>query len=106
MPACGASSVSGPASSTTFRRMCCRSIRRCGEQIRDYLDVREAGRLIAHAAVSDDEGPINVCSGVSTTVRELAERVADKYGRRDLLKFGARPHDPLDPPCVLGRPGR
>jgi nucleoside-diphosphate-sugar epimerase len=77
-----------------------------GEQIRDYLDVREAGRLIAHAAVSDDEGPINVCSGVSTTVRELAERVADKYGRRDLLKFGARPRDPLDPPCVLGRPGR
>jgi dTDP-6-deoxy-L-talose 4-dehydrogenase (NAD+) len=36
------------------------------------------------------------------TVRELAERIADEYGRRDLLRFGARPDNLVDPPCVVG----
>ena len=35
------------------------------------------------------------------TVREIAEKIADEYGRRDLLRFGARP-DHLDPPCIVG----
>jgi dTDP-6-deoxy-L-talose 4-dehydrogenase (NAD+) len=73
-----------------------------GEQIRDYLDVGEAGRMIVEAALSDAQGPINICSGVRITVRELAERIADEHGRRDLLKFGVRPDNPLDPPHVVG----
>lgn len=73
-----------------------------GTQIRDYLDVRDAGRLIAEAALSSEQGAINICSGVSQTVRQLAEQIADEYGRRDLLKFGARPDNLVDPPCVLG----
>ena len=40
------------------------------------------------------------------TVRELAERIADEFGRRDLLRFGARPDNPVDPPCVVGIRGR
>jgi hypothetical protein len=35
----------------------------------------------------------------------LAEQIADEYGRRDLLRFGARPDSPADPPCVIGVPG-
>jgi dTDP-6-deoxy-L-talose 4-dehydrogenase (NAD+) len=73
-----------------------------GTQIRDYLDVREAGRLIAQVAMSAEQGAANICSGVSMTVRQLAEQIADEYGRRDLLKFGARPDNLVDPPCVLG----
>ena len=37
-----------------------------------------------------------------SAVRELAEQIADEYGRRDLLKFGARPDNLIDPPCVVG----
>src|SRR6185312_10194114 len=73
-----------------------------GKQIRDYLDVREAGRMIAGAALSDTQGPMNICSGVPVTIREIAERIADEYGRRDLLHFGARPENLTDPPCVVG----
>lgn len=73
-----------------------------GTQIRDYLDVREAGRMIADAALGTEEGPVNICSGVPVTVRELAERIADQYGRRDLLQFGARPDNIVDPPRVVG----
>jgi dTDP-6-deoxy-L-talose 4-dehydrogenase (NAD+) len=77
-----------------------------GKQIRDFLDVSEAGRVIADVALCGESGPINVCSGTPITVRQLAEQIADIYGRRDLLRFGARPDNLVDPPCVLGIPGR
>jgi nucleoside-diphosphate-sugar epimerase len=73
-----------------------------GEQIRDFLDVREAGALVVDCALGDMQGPVNVCSGQGIRLRELAERIADEYGRRDLLKFGARPANLVDPPCVVG----
>jgi nucleoside-diphosphate-sugar epimerase len=73
-----------------------------GEQVRDFLDVREAGAMIAAHALGGDAGAVNVCSGIPVTVRELALRIADEYGRRDLLKFGARPTNLVDPPYVLG----
>jgi dTDP-6-deoxy-L-talose 4-dehydrogenase (NAD+) len=73
-----------------------------GTQIRDYLDVREAGQMIVEHALGSGQGPVNICSGTPVTVRELAERIADEYGRRDLLRFGARPDNLVDPPCVVG----
>lgn len=76
-----------------------------GTQVRDYLDVREAGRMIAESALGDVQGPVNICSGIPITVRALAERIADQYGRRDLLRFSARPGNYFDPPKVVGVPG-
>lgn len=76
-----------------------------GNQIRDFLSVGDAGDMIAEAAVVERQGPINICSGVPVTVRQLAERIADEYGRRDLLRFGSRPDNLIDPPCVVGVPG-
>jgi dTDP-6-deoxy-L-talose 4-dehydrogenase (NAD+) len=73
-----------------------------GNQIRDFLDVAEAGRQIAGVALGETTGPVNICSGIPITVRQMAERVADEYGRRDLLRFGARPDNLIDPPCVVG----
>lgn len=73
-----------------------------GKQVRDYLDVREAGRMIADSALGSAQGPVNICSGVPVTVRAFAERIADEYGRRDLLRFGVRPENLVDPPCVVG----
>jgi dTDP-6-deoxy-L-talose 4-dehydrogenase (NAD+) len=73
-----------------------------GDQIRDFIDVAEAGEMIADEAMGDREGAVNICSGVPITVREIAEKIADEYGRRDLLHFGARPENKLDPPCVVG----
>ena len=76
-----------------------------GTQIRDFLEVSEAGRLIAEAALGTIQGPVNICSGAGITVRALAEQIADEYGRRDLLRFGARPDNLVDPPVVVGVPG-
>ncbi len=73
-----------------------------GNQIRDFMDVSEAGRLIADIAIKGEQGPINICSGIPITVKQIAEQIADQYGRRDLLKFGVRPNNLTDPPSVVG----
>jgi dTDP-6-deoxy-L-talose 4-dehydrogenase (NAD+) len=73
-----------------------------GNQIRDFIDVREAGRIIAETALGHAQGAVNICSGMPITVRQLAESIADEYGRRDLLRFGARQDNLIDPPCVVG----
>jgi nucleoside-diphosphate-sugar epimerase len=75
-----------------------------GNQVRDFLDVAEAGERIAKVAICNMTGPMNICSGMPVTIRELAESIADEYGKRDLLKFGARPENPVDPAFVVGVP--
>ena len=73
-----------------------------GKQIRDFLNVTEAGRMIAETALGHEQGPVNICSGVPITVRQLAEKIADEYGRRDLLMFGVRSDNLVDPAHVVG----
>lgn len=73
-----------------------------GDQIRDFIDVAVAGEMIADEAMGGRQGAVNICSGIPITVREIAEKIADEYGRRDLLHFGVRPENEIDPPCVVG----
>jgi dTDP-6-deoxy-L-talose 4-dehydrogenase (NAD+) len=73
-----------------------------GNQIRDFMDVSDAGEMIVKVALSNVQGQVNICSGVPITIKTLAERIADEYGRRDLLKFGARPENLMDPSFIVG----
>jgi len=75
-----------------------------GRQIRDYLDVEDAGRMIADATLEPAEGALNICSGRPVAVADMAMRIADEFGRRDLIVLGARQDSPSDPPCVFGEP--
>ena len=36
-----------------------------GEQIRDYMDVRDAARAIVEVALGTAQGPVNICSGLA-----------------------------------------
>lgn len=73
-----------------------------GTQLRDFMDVDAAAALLVSDAFSGRTGASNIASGQGITVRQLAETIADLYGRRDLLKFGARPDNLTDPPVVVG----
>lgn len=73
-----------------------------GKQIRDFIDVEIAGAMIADASLGLNVGAFNVCSGEGMSVRELAEKIADDYGGRNLLNFGARQENLLDEPFVVG----
>jgi dTDP-6-deoxy-L-talose 4-dehydrogenase (NAD+) len=73
-----------------------------GRQVRDYMDVAFAGQEIASIALADTAGAVNICSGQPVTVREIAERVADEFSKRHLLRFGALAPRPGDPPRIVG----
>ena len=76
-----------------------------GTQIRDFMDVELAGREIVKTAFSKVVGPYNICSGEAVTVREIAEKIAKKYNRMNLLKFSVRDDNLTDPDCVVGIKG-
>jgi nucleoside-diphosphate-sugar epimerase len=73
-------------------------------QIRDYLDIRIAGEKIVNVALGDLVGPVNICSGEKTVLRDLAVRVANEYGEESLLRFGLRKRNDFDPDIVVGIP--
>ena len=75
-----------------------------GNQVRDFMDVSTAGKIIADISLSNQSGAINVCSGIPKTVREHAIEIAKDYGREDLLNFGAKEDNPLEPMHVVGIP--
>lgn len=76
-----------------------------GTQIRDFMDVRDAGNEIATLSLGNLSGPINICTGKPISIRKMAENIADEFGRRDLLLFGARAENLVDPPYVVGLKG-
>ena len=73
-----------------------------GLQIRDYLDVKEAASLLVQIMLSDQTGPVNICSGNGKTVREIAETIAGNYNRIDLLQFGAIKTKSVEPDIIVG----
>lgn len=73
-----------------------------GTQLRDYLDVAVAGARIAGVVDTGQVGAINICSGQAVSIRQFAESIADRYGRRDLLEFGTHQPHPRDPSAVVG----
>mgnify|MGYP003683298035 FL=1 len=56
--------------------------------VKDYLNVQEAGKIIANLAINTHIGAYNVCSGEGITVQTFAEKIADEYNSRDLLECG------------------
>ena len=70
------------------------------------MDVAVAGSVIADASMGLNVGPFNVCSGEGISVRQLAENIADEYGGRSLLNFGARKDNLSDEPFVVGIPSK
>ncbi len=70
--------------------------------VRDFLDVRLAGKIIANIAVDEPSGVFNICSGIPVTLRDFCEHIAKDYGRLDLLKFGSKSFDQAIPKRVVG----
>jgi nucleoside-diphosphate-sugar epimerase len=75
-----------------------------GEQLRDYLPVAEAGRLLVDLAVlRRDAGVVNVCSGVPTSVRRLVETWVSEQGIPIELELGKYPYPAYEPMAFWGR---
>lgn len=73
-----------------------------GHQVRDFMDIVDAAKMIVENTLSHQQGATNICSGIPITIREFAEKIANKYNRKHLLKFGAKSNNIIDPPRVVG----
>jgi nucleoside-diphosphate-sugar epimerase len=71
-----------------------------GNQVRDFLHVRDVAAALSAVTRSEVTGPVNVGSAEPITVRALVETIASIIGRPDLLAFGALPDRPGDPAIV------
>ncbi|MFO0725587.1 MAG: NAD-dependent epimerase/dehydratase family protein [Myxococcota bacterium] len=73
---------------------------------RDYLDVRDVGAAIA-ACLADERARgerFNICSGISTSVRALAEALARAAGLR--LSLSSKNPSPARPSYSCGDPAK
>ena len=71
-----------------------------GEQLRDFLHVADAGAALAALLDGEVEGPVNVASGKPVPLKEIVRLLGEHLRRGDLLRLGARPAPPHDPPIL------
>ncbi len=71
-----------------------------GQQVRDFLHVEDVARAIAFVTKGSLEGIVNIGSGVPVRIREIVAAAARAVGREDLVRYGALPTRPGDPPFV------
>jgi UDP-glucose 4-epimerase len=64
-----------------------------GEQTRDYIHVADVVAALLAMGASDEAGPLNVGTGVETSVLQLVERIGQTFGRDDFEAQFA-PHRP------------
>ncbi len=74
-----------------------------GKNRYDYISVDElAKQIVAAALQTKHTGIINCCTGVPTSLGEMAERFISEHGLRIRLQYGAFPDRAYDSPGVWG----
>lgn len=72
-----------------------------GEQIRDYLYIKDAASAMVTLLESDVSGPVNIASGDPVRLKDLIKAAAELIGRPDLVKLGSLAAAEGDPPLLL-----
>ncbi len=72
-----------------------------GSQLRDFMDARDVGLGFSALLMSEVEGPVNVASGEAHSIGEVALMLGDIAGHSELIRLGALPDRPDDPPKLL-----
>ena len=58
-----------------------------GKQVRDYINVRDAAKMIINFSMNNKIGAINICSGIPISIKNFSLKIAKKLGKQDLLVF-------------------
>jgi len=77
-----------------------------GEQIRDYIYVKDAAKALAVLLESKVEGPVNIASGRPVQLKELIGAAAHIIGRPQQVRLGAMATSKDDPPLLLANTRR
>ena len=71
-----------------------------GEQVRDFMYVKDMAAAFADVLQSGHCGDINIASGHSMTIRQLVTMFSERLGATDRVDFGARPRQPGEAPTL------
>ncbi|MBF9232928.1 NAD-dependent epimerase/dehydratase family protein [Microvirga alba] len=74
---------------------------RAGAAIRDYIPVQHAGGALTSLVAANVTGPVNLASGQSVRISEIAGLLAQLTGREDLFDNSDRPLPPGEIPAML-----
>ena len=77
-----------------------------GRPVRDFISTQNAAAAIAALATSDVTGPVNIGSGAPISIAAMARLIAEIAGRPYLLRLGALPDRPNEPPYMVAHTGR
>lgn len=72
-----------------------------GNQIRDFLHVRDAADAFVALLEADITGPVNIGSGQPIAVKEMVHKIADQLGCPALVRLGTLPTAPNEPPLLV-----
>lgn len=72
-----------------------------GNQVRDFLHVSDVASAFVAMLSSDIRGAVNIASGRPVAIRDVVHRIGAELGCTELLKLGARPTPPEDPPLLV-----
>jgi nucleoside-diphosphate-sugar epimerase len=73
-----------------------------GNQIRDFMYVKDVASAFISLLMSDVEGPVNIASGTRTALKEVILLISEKLNKRNLIRLGALPQKENDPPVLFG----
>lgn len=77
-----------------------------GEQVRDFLHVSDVASAFVALLLSDVTGAVNIASGNPVTVRSVAETIGKECDASNLIRLGALPMRPGDPPSITASADR
>ena len=72
-----------------------------GYQVRDYLDVRDAGCALAILATGSVQGPVNIGAGRGHSIRGIVSVLQKALAPSASIEFGTLPDRPGDPPRLV-----
>lgn len=75
-----------------------------GNLIRDYINVIDAGKLIAKLAFNNFHGEFNICSGKGQTIKDIAIGIGKKYNKKELIIFDNSKSEDNFPFKIIGKP--
>jgi nucleoside-diphosphate-sugar epimerase len=73
-----------------------------GNQIRDYLYVKDVAAAFISILESGIQGPVNIASGLPIYLKEIVLKIAKKLKREELIRLGALPAADDEPTLLVG----
>jgi nucleoside-diphosphate-sugar epimerase len=74
--------------------------------VRDFISTQNAAAAIAALAISDVTGPVNIASGAPISIAAMARLIGHISGRPYLVRLGALPDRPNEPPYMVAHTWR